>query len=127
MPPIEHFCERYQIPDEAAGASFLAFGSSAPEIVIASIATLGGADPEGAEGSETGLSTVLGSAVLAFGLIPAVSFQLAAQLPPELTSPCNSASLCSIISLPPQKAALRFGAAVRWTRHLCRKAHSLAY
>ena len=83
VPPIEHFCERYQIPDEAAGASFLAFGSSAPEIVIASIATLGGADPEGAEGSETGLSTVLGSAVLAFGLIPAVSALLS---PPPGTS-----------------------------------------
>jgi hypothetical protein len=40
VPPIEHFCETYDIPDEAAGASFLAFGSSAPEIVIATIATL---------------------------------------------------------------------------------------
>jgi hypothetical protein len=30
VPPIEHFCETYSIPDEAAGASFLAFGSSAP-------------------------------------------------------------------------------------------------
>eukprot|EP01052_Picozoa_sp_SAG31_P023412 SAG31_NODE_1928_length_6883_cov_6.045106_9_plen_228_part_00 len=66
VPPIEHFCRLYQIPDEAAGASFLAFGSSAPEIVIASIATLGGPDENGADAasSETGLSTVLGSAVL---------------------------------------------------------------
>ena len=77
VPPIEHFCERYQIPDEAAGASFLAFGSSAPEIVIASIATLGGAAPDDPDGDETGLSTVLGSAVLAFGLIPGVSALLA--------------------------------------------------
>ena len=77
VPPIEHFCERYQIPDEAAGASFLAFGSSAPEIVIASIATLGGAADDDPDGDETGLSTVLGSAVLAFGLIPAVSAILA--------------------------------------------------
>jgi Fe-S cluster biogenesis protein NfuA len=82
VPPIEHFCERYQIPDEAAGASFLAFGSSAPEIVIASIATLGGAAPDDPDGDDTGLSTVLGSAVLAFGLIPAVSAMLA--LPPGL-------------------------------------------
>ena len=94
---------------QAAGASFLAFGSSAPEIVIATIATLsatpsdsndlGGAaaaagdEARGGEGSsETGLSTVLGSAVLAFGLIPALSAILAppadkwdlAQTPPEL-------------------------------------------
>ena len=40
VPPIELFCEKYNIPDEAAGASFLAFGSSAPEIVLATIATL---------------------------------------------------------------------------------------
>jgi hypothetical protein len=52
VPPIEFFCERYQIPDEAAGASFLAFGSSAPELVIATIATLGDETPE--DGSETG-------------------------------------------------------------------------
>ena len=96
VPPIEHFCKRYRIPAEAAGASFLAFGSSAPEIVIATIATLsGGQSHETSEeegGGETGLSTVLGSAVLAFGLIPAVSAILAppmdtwdvATTPPEL-------------------------------------------
>lgn len=94
VPPIELFCDRYKIPDEAAGASFLAFGSSAPEIVIATIATLSGGGEGGgeSEGSETGLSTVLGSAVLAFGLIPAVSAILAppadtwdvATVPPEL-------------------------------------------
>jgi sodium/potassium/calcium exchanger 5 len=93
VPPIELFCDRYRIPDEAAGASFLAFGSSAPEIVIATIATLSGGGEGGGEGgSETGLSTVLGSAVLAFGLIPAVSAILAppadawdvATVPPEL-------------------------------------------
>ena len=92
VPPIELFCERYKIPDEAAGASFLAFGSSAPEIVIATIATLSGGEEGEGGGSETGLSTVLGSAVLAFGLIPAVSAILAppadtwdvATVPPEL-------------------------------------------
>ena len=92
VPPIELFCERYNIPDEAAGASFLAFGSSAPEIVIATIATLWPTEGEAGEAGETGLSTVLGSAVLAFGLIPAVSAILAppaeswdvASVPPEL-------------------------------------------
>ena len=97
VPPIEYFCEHYEIPDEAAGASFLAFGSSAPEIVIATIATLSGGGEEGGEGGgeggeSVGLSTVLGSAVLAFGLIPAVSAILAppadswdvATVPPEL-------------------------------------------
>lgn len=90
---IEHFCEKFSIPDAAAGASFLAFGSSAPEIVIATISTLSGSS-EGEEGSggDTSLSTVLGSAVLAFGLIPAACAVLAppadswdvATVPPEL-------------------------------------------
>eukprot|EP00329_Picozoa_sp_Boothbay-MS584-11_P002191 22078_1 len=81
VPPIELFCERYNIPDEAAGASFLAFGSSAPEIVIATIATLFPDPNAGKGGEDTGLSTVLGSAILAFGLIPAVS---ALQSPPQV-------------------------------------------
>ena len=86
----------HEAEDEAAGASFLAFGSSAPEIVIATIATLSGGGEGGEGGGEggesVGLSTVLGSAVLAFGLIPAVSAILAppadswdvATVPPEL-------------------------------------------
>jgi hypothetical protein len=50
VPPIEFFCEKFAIPDEAAGASFLAFGSSAPEIAIATISTLSGGG-EGGGGS----------------------------------------------------------------------------
>ena len=33
-PAIDILCARLRIPDEAAGASFLAFGSAAPEIMI---------------------------------------------------------------------------------------------
>ena len=74
----------------------MCLGTAAVEIVIATIATLSGSSEDGAAGggggSETGLSTVLGSAVLAFGLIPAVSAILAppadswdmATTPPEL-------------------------------------------
>ena len=42
VPSIEIFCRRWKIPDEAAGASILAFGSSAPEILINIVATVHG-------------------------------------------------------------------------------------
>ena len=34
VPAIEVLCERWKIPEDAAGASFLAFGSAAPEILV---------------------------------------------------------------------------------------------
>ena len=65
VPSIEVFCERMKIPDEAAGASILAFGSSAPEIMINVAAAVDGK-------VEMSLSAIMGSAIIAFGLIPAV-------------------------------------------------------
>lgn len=70
-PAIDIICERLKIPDDVAGASFLALGSAAPEIAISAVAT---AKITGAAGaSETGFSlpTIFGSAMIAFGLIPA--------------------------------------------------------
>jgi Ca2+/Na+ antiporter len=66
-PAIEIFCEKFAIPDHVAGASFVAFGSAAPEIAISAVATFktsGASDV-----TETGFSlpTIFGSAMIAFG------------------------------------------------------------
>ena len=39
-PAIEEICERLQIPDDVAGATLLALGSSAPEIIVNVAATI---------------------------------------------------------------------------------------
>jgi len=54
------------IPDEMACASFLAFGEAAPEIMISILATLKGK-------FSMGMGGILGSAIIAFGLIPSGS------------------------------------------------------
>jgi sodium/potassium/calcium exchanger 5 len=66
VPAIEILCETLQIPEEAAGASFLAFGSAAPEILLNAVATAEGQ----LDSMESSLSAIQGSAIIAFGLIP---------------------------------------------------------
>jgi Ca2+/Na+ antiporter len=61
-------CERFEIPDEAAGASFLAFGSAAPEIMI-NIAAVSSSGKV-----EASISAIMGSAIIAYGLIPPAAF-----------------------------------------------------
>ncbi|KAF0702811.1 hypothetical protein AaE_015703 [Aphanomyces astaci] len=68
VPSIETLCEKLKIPEEAAGASFLAFGSAAPEILLNAVATAEGK----IEAMESSLSAILGSAIIAFALIPAL-------------------------------------------------------
>ncbi|KAG9403343.1 hypothetical protein AC1031_005990 [Aphanomyces cochlioides] len=68
VPAIETICEKLKIPEEAAGASFLAFGSAAPEILLNAVATGEGK----IESMESSLSAILGSAIIAFALIPAL-------------------------------------------------------
>ncbi|CAM9295034.1 unnamed protein product, partial [Phaeothamnion confervicola] len=65
VPCIESVCAKGKIPDEAAGALLLAFGSSAPEIMMNATATLEGK-------TDLSLPAVLGSAMFAFGMIPAI-------------------------------------------------------
>eukprot|EP00620_Florenciella_sp_RCC1587_P002846 CAMPEP_0182591892 /NCGR_PEP_ID=MMETSP1324-20130603/74796_1 /TAXON_ID=236786 /ORGANISM="Florenciella sp., Strain RCC1587" /LENGTH=244 /DNA_ID=CAMNT_0024809239 /DNA_START=1 /DNA_END=731 /DNA_ORIENTATION=+ len=64
-PAIEEICERLQIPDDVAGATLLALGSSAPEIIVNVAATVSGK-------IDLGLPAVLGSGLLAFGFIPSL-------------------------------------------------------
>lgn len=63
VPSIELICEGLNIPDEMACASFLAFGEAAPEIMISILATIKGK-------FSMGMGGILGSAIIAFGLIP---------------------------------------------------------
>jgi len=64
-PVIEKLCDQLKLSTAVAGATLVAFGSSAPEIVIGVC---------GAASNKTALSipTILVSAMIAFGLIPAL-------------------------------------------------------
>jgi hypothetical protein len=64
-PAIDTICEVQQIPDDIAGATLLAFGSSAPEIFMNLAATV--------KGQVTlSLPAIFGSAIIAFGFIPPI-------------------------------------------------------
>ena len=65
VPALEILCERFAIPDEAAGASILAFGSSAPEILI-NVAAVTGTTGD----VDISINAIMGSAIIAYGLIP---------------------------------------------------------
>ena len=74
---LETLCKRFEIPEDVAGASFLALGSAAPEIVVAAVSTAksiiaarGGASDDSAFASSLGISSIIGSGMLAFTLIP---------------------------------------------------------
>jgi Ca2+/Na+ antiporter len=63
VPSIQIFIEQFNIPEDVAGVTFIAFGSAAPELLLNILS--------GAEGtSDLSLSALLGSSLIAFGLIP---------------------------------------------------------
>ena len=64
-PAIDIVCSEKHIPDDIAGATLLAFGSSAPEIFMNLAATFKGA-------VSLSLPSILGSAIIAFGFIPPI-------------------------------------------------------
>eukprot|EP00659_Diplonema_papillatum_P017577 gene17577-27062_t len=66
VPPLETLCRRWEIREDVAGCTFLAFGSAAPEILINSLETLKGSDGD----TQLGVSAVLGSGMIAFLIIP---------------------------------------------------------
>merc|ERR1711995_216388 len=59
-PTLERFCKSLKLSTGLAGATFLAFGSSAPELAIASASAL-------SNKTEYSIPTVLTSALIAFG------------------------------------------------------------
>ena len=76
VPGLETLCVRWGIPEDVAGASFMAFGSAAPEITINAISTikavLSGAGPgdDAGDDSALGVGAILGSGMIAFTAIP---------------------------------------------------------
>jgi len=80
VPSIETLCRKWKISEDLAGASFLALGSGAPEVIMSSIVTLRSATNKEIHmtqrlglhrSSGLGVATILGSAWIAFLLIPA--------------------------------------------------------
>jgi len=67
VPALEILCERLQISEDVAGASFMAIGNSAPELVVNIISTV-----KGSEAVCLGVGSVMGSGMIAFCLIPGV-------------------------------------------------------
>jgi Ca2+/Na+ antiporter len=81
---LETLCVRWDVREDVAGASFMAFGSAAPEIVINAISTIktvisaidqerGDIDMTGdGEDAALGVGAILGSGMIAFSVIPGV-------------------------------------------------------
>lgn len=85
-PGLETLCRKLNLAEDVAGASFLALGSAAPEIIISAVSTVksiitmdddarkkgGGDGPSEASAFATslGVSSIIGSGMMAFTLIP---------------------------------------------------------
>ena len=60
---LETLCVRWGVREDVAGATFMAFGSAAPEIIINAIGTITGE-------SDLGVGAIIGSGMIAFSCIP---------------------------------------------------------
>ena len=75
---LETLCVRWAVREDIAGASFMAFGSAAPEIIVNAVSTIkagsggGTAAQIAAAGQATalGVGAIIGSGIIAFSLIP---------------------------------------------------------
>ena len=70
-PALETLCLHWEVREDVAGATFLAFGSAAPEIVINSVTTLK-SQLTSSNSVSLGISAIIGSGMLAFSFIPAM-------------------------------------------------------
>lgn len=69
---LETLCVRLHVREDVAGASFMAFGSAAPEIIVNAISTIKAVTSDGDSAEETalGIGAIIGSGMIAFTLIP---------------------------------------------------------
>mmetsp|Transcript_7537 Transcript_7537/g.12148 ORF Transcript_7537/g.12148 Transcript_7537/m.12148 type:complete len:406 (+) Transcript_7537:1264-2481(+) len=65
VPSLETLCIRWHVREDVAGASFMALGSAAPEIIVNAISTYKNADS-----INLGVGAIMGSSLIAFSLIP---------------------------------------------------------
>lgn len=63
---LETLCVRLHVREDVAGASFMAFGSAAPEIIVNAISTVKSAPQD----TNLGIGAILGSGMIAFTVIP---------------------------------------------------------
>jgi Ca2+/Na+ antiporter len=75
-PSLERLCDVWMIREDVAGATFMAFGSAAPEIIINVVGTFKqvGNNPASAsslDATNLGVGAILGSGMIAFLVIPA--------------------------------------------------------
>lgn len=70
VPALDTLCHRWGIGEDVAGATFMAFGSAAPEMIINVVATIQ-AQTTNPETTSLGVSAIIGSGMIAFSLIPA--------------------------------------------------------
>ncbi len=73
---LERMCDVYKIREDVAGATFMAFGSAAPEIIVNMVGTIkqAGTYPpseEDLDATNLGVGAILGSGMIAFLVIPA--------------------------------------------------------
>lgn len=65
---VHVLCVRWNIREDVAGGTFMAFSSACPEIVINCITTIKGASD--AEATNLGVGAIIGSGMIAFSVIP---------------------------------------------------------
>jgi len=74
---METICDHWSIPEDVGGATLMAFGSAVPEITVNAFSTLRAVGTETerqlASPADLGVGAILGSGMIAFLVIPAVS------------------------------------------------------
>lgn len=69
---LETLCIRLNVREDVAGASFMAFGSASPEIIVNAVSTMKAvySKSETGESTNLGIGAIIGSGMIAFTLIP---------------------------------------------------------
>jgi len=79
VPALETLCVRWNVQEDVAGATFMAFGSAAPEIIINAVQTIksrmngpSGQPSKDNDAVALGVGAIIGSGMIAFMIIPAI-------------------------------------------------------
>jgi len=80
VPALETLCVRWNVQEDVAGATFMAFGSAAPEIIINAVQTIksrmrsppSDAPAKKQDAVALGIGAIIGSGMIAFMIIPAI-------------------------------------------------------
>lgn len=79
VPSLETLCVRWNIREDVAGATFMALGSAAPEIIVNAVTTAQAGDQV-----DLGVGAIIGSGMIAFCVIPSASILFSGQEKPLL-------------------------------------------